>query len=305
MHGADLVTIGKHIMYRLCLRLLQGSKAWHRRHYRPDVHVVKGSRHVWFEEAGKTVQTRTLSSLTGEFSGRCNLLLSGPSVSNIRDPLKLAESDWMGVNGSPALFGSQIPRMRVYHVNDSAFIRGSTKNFLRYARHADYTIVDYRAMYEILRLAIDHLPDTELVVYDSWNLPHHLPVGKIQQLAAPPEHRGVFWSNDPELGLAPGGTVAYTAAQIAWHGGYESLYLYGLDLTNSGRFYREDDPQPQMLDKAFSTVIVPAFELMTRETEGRFSVYNCNPESRLPGDILPKITAEESFFHQALRNKPI
>jgi hypothetical protein len=185
--------------------------------------------------------------------------------------------------------------MRIYHVNDSSYLRGSLDKFLRFAAHAEFTIMDFRAMYELLRLASDRMPDTRIVVYDSWNLPLRLPVGKIQQLASPPNHRGVYWSNDPQLGLAPGGTVAYTAAQIAWHAGYSSLYMYGLDLTNSGRFYHEEKPQPQMLEKAYSDVILPAFELMVRETAGRFEVFNCNPDSRLPAEIIPKLTAEASL----------
>lgn len=299
------MTTAKDLMYRLCLQVLHGREAWHRRHYRLGVHVVEGTGRVWFEEAGRIVEALTLPALSGQFSGRCNLLLSGPSVRNISKPRRLAEHDWIGVNGSPGLFGEQIPRMRIYHVNDAAFIRGSLENFLRYAAHADYTVVDYRAMYEILRLAIDDLPETTLVVYDSWNHPHRLPVGKIQQLAGPPQHRGVYWSHDPQLGLAPGGTVAYTAAQIAWHGGYRSLYMYGLDLTNSGRFYNEEKPQPQMLDKAFADVIVPAFELLVREAAGQLAVFNCNPTSRLPEKVLPKLDAETSLSAAAKSTEDI
>jgi KDO transferase-3 len=291
------MTRAKDLLHRACLRLLYGRDAWHRRHYRPGVHVVEGSERTWFEEAGRTVETLALPALSGRFSGRCNLLLSGPSVRAIPGPQRLAEHDWIGVNGSPALFDEAIPRMRIYHVNDSAFIRGSLERFLRYAAHAEYTIVDFRAMYEILRLAADRLPSTTLVVYDSWNLPHRLPIGKIQALAQPPRHRGVYWSDDPRLGIAPGGTVAYTAAQIAWHAGYDALYLYGLDLTDTGRFYHEDKPQPQMLDKSFDDVIVPAFELLMRQTSGRLAVYNCNPASRLPGEVVPQLEPGASFDH--------
>jgi len=285
----------KDTAHRLCLRVLHGRESWHRRHYRPSVYVVEGGNNVWFEEFGKTFETLTLAALNGRFDGRCNLLLSGPSVQSIQRPERLAAHDWIGVNGSPGLYGERIPPMRIYHVNDSSYLRGSLDKFLRFAANAEFTIMDFRAMYELLRLASDRMPDTKIVVYDSWNLPLRLPVGKIQQLAKPASHRGVYWSNDPQLGLAPGGTVAYTAAQIAWHSGYRSLYMYGLDLTNTGRFYHEDSPQPQMLDKAYSDVILPAFELMARETAGRFEVFNCNPDSRLPGETIPKLSSEASL----------
>lgn len=292
------MTTARDLLYRICLRVVHGRPSWHRRHYRPGVQVVEGAERIWFEEAGQVVETLALPALSGRFSGRCNLLLSGPSVRGIAEPRRIAEHDWIGVNGSPALFDADIPRMRIYHVNDSGFVRGSLERFLRFAAHAEYTVVDFRVMYEILRLAADRLPATRIVVYDGWNLPHRLPLGKIQALARPPVHRGVYWSEDPRLGIAPGGTVAYTAAQIAWHGGYDSLYLYGLDLTNTGRFYREDTPQPQMLDKAYADVIVPAFELLVQQTAGRLAVYNCNPASRLPSDILPQLDPAASFDHE-------
>lgn len=114
-------------------------------------------------------------------------------------------------------------------------------------------------------------------------------------MASPPQHKGVYLSNDLCLGLAVGGTVAYTAAQIAWMGGYSSLYIYGLDLSQ-GRAYSEKNPQPQMLDKAFEKAIVPGFELLVREAVGPdFQVFNCNPDSRLPASILPQVAAKETL----------
>jgi hypothetical protein len=292
------------IVHRICLRLLHGRDAWHQRHFRPEVQVVQSSDRLWFEEAGAVVEAYPLTVLNGRFSGRCNLLLSGPSVRQIRQPERLAACDWVGVNGSPSLFGEHVPEMRVYHVNDTSFIRGNLDKFLRFAERAEFTVIDYRAMFALLRLARGRMPATRLVVYDAWNLPFRNPLGKIEQLAQPPAHRNVHWSPDLHLGLAPGGTVAYTAAQLAWHGGYRSLYIFGLDLSNSGRFYHEDKPQPQMLDKAYADVIVPAFELMSRETKGKMRVLNCNPQSRLPGDIIEKIDAEAALAQAPPREQP-
>ncbi len=283
--------------HRLYLKVTGGRSVWHQRFYRPGVHVVEASERMWFEEDGLVVEARPLSALGGAFSGRANLVLSGPSVKEIDSPGRLAaQHDLIGVNGSPALFGDERPRMRIYHVNDSSFIRGSLGRFLEYASDAEYTVIDFRGMYELLRIARDRMPATELLVYDSWAYPHRLPLGCIQRLVNPPEHRGVYLSPDLRLGLAVGGTVAYTAAQIAWLGGYDSLYLYGLDLTNSGRFYKESTPHPQMLDKAFENVIQPGFELLVREAVGAgFEVINCNPASRLPATILPQCEANETL----------
>jgi hypothetical protein len=282
---------------------MKGRDGWHQRYYRPSVNVIQGTDRIWFEESGLEVEAYPLSVLKGAFQGRCNLLLSGPSVRGIEAKSRLAENDWIGVNGSPALFGDAVPRMKIYHVNDATFIRSSLSRFLAYANQAEYTVIDYRAMYGLLQDAAAQMPKTKLVIYDSWAYPHLLPLGKIQALARPPEYKGVYLSTDIRLGLAVGGTVAYTAAQIAWHGGYDSLYIYGLDLTSAGRFYKESSPQPQMLDKAFDRVIMPAFELLVRETAPScFRIFNCNPNSRLPSSIIPQLDLNESLTHQAEQN---
>lgn len=287
------------ILHRSYLRFALGSGHWHRRCYRPEVNVVESENRIWFEEGNAVLEAYPARLLKGAFSGRCNLLLSGPSVKQIRNSDQLSCPQWIGVNGSPALFGENIPQMALYHVNDRQFIRSNLKRFLKYSASADYTLIDYRGAYELLRLAPNRLEkQIKLVIFDCWAWPHRLPIGMIEKLARPPQRGDVFLSTDLTLGLAQGGTVAYTAAQAAWLGGYQSLYIYGLDLTNSGRFYKEDCPQPQMLDKAYERAIQPAFELLVKESmKDGFNLVNCNPQSRLPASIIPKIDPDESFKH--------
>lgn len=288
--------------HRLALRILGDSSVWHQRYYRPSVYMAEGEDEIWIEENGRSFQCIPLSVLKGKFVGRCNLLLSGPSVKKIAQPECIADNDWIGVNGSPALLADKdnlLESMRIYHVNDSTYLNGSLDDFLCYASAAEYTIIDYRGLYELLRLAPENMPTTKLVVYDSWSYPLHLPKGKIQQLVKPPTHRDyphVCISSDFRLGLSVAGTVAFTASQIAWHGGYSEFYIYGLDLTNNGRFYSEKNAQSQMLDKAYSETILPGFELLAQETsKENFRMYNCNPSSRLPNDVISHIDPGKSF----------
>lgn len=285
-----------HWKHRLCLKLFGGRELWHQRKFSPDIQVIEGQNDLWFQYDGKIIKTLPLAALQGKFKGRCNLLLSGPSVKKIKDPHALTRCDWIGVNGSPKLLGDNLSNLRIYHVNDSQYVRSSLESFLNYAAAAEYTIIDYRGMYSLLHLAIDRLPDTKWVVYDSWAYPLRLPLGKIQEIVSPPEHRGIYLSPDLRLGLPTAGTVAYSAAQIAWHGGYDSLYIYGLDLSNSGRFYSEDKANPQMLDDAFERAILPGFELLARETSKTgFQIFNCNPDSKLPATVLPHLDTETSL----------
>ena len=82
------------------LKLFGGRAVWHQRYYRPEVRVVQGSRHTWFEENGRKFKVLNLQALGGLFEGRANLLLSGPSVKAIEQPERLAAADLIGVNGT-------------------------------------------------------------------------------------------------------------------------------------------------------------------------------------------------------------
>jgi hypothetical protein len=281
-------------LYRVFLRLAGGRANWHRRFYRPGVAVVSGGDTIWFEEDGFRLEAIPLSKLVGSSSGRCNVWLSGPSVKAIQHPSKVAQHDWMGVNGSPGMFGQALPRMRFYHVNDTSYIQANRDDFFRYAAMAEFTIVDYRAVFELLAYRDSRLSDINLVVYDSWAYPLQNGLGEIEALANPPRLDAAFLSKDAHLGLPTGGTVAYTGAQILALAGYQQIFFYGLDLSNSGRSYAEKSAQPQMLDKALQRIIIPSFRLFKREWP-ELACFNCNPESMLPEEVMHRMDADRSL----------
>jgi hypothetical protein len=282
--------------YRLYLRSCYGKKAWHRRFYRPSVTTVQGGEKVWFEEDEKVMEGVNAAALTGRFHGRCNVLLSGPSVKKIADPRRLLNSPLLAVNGSPGIFGEDLPEFFVYHVNDTGYIRNNLENFCRYAVKAEWTVIDFRAAYLLLKLGVSNLSGTRFVIFDNWGWPYQNSLGEIQRIANPPRLGEVYCSTDLGLGLANGGTVAYTAAQLLWHWGFQNIYFYGLDLTSGGRAYVEKKAQPQHVDKVYQRIIEPAFRLLRRETETcGVSFYNCNPESRLPAEVMELKEMEASL----------
>ncbi|WP_269526183.1 hypothetical protein [Coraliomargarita parva] len=283
--------------HRMYLRLFRGKAYWHQRFYPPDIQVVQSSGRVWFERQGTVLlEAYPVEYLQGKFKGRCNILLAGPSARTIEDTSLLSRHALMCVSGSPQILGEPLPRMTFYHVNDATYLRDRLDNFLEYAAHAEWTIIDYRIAFEMLRLAPDCLPDTKFVVFDNWAYPLYLPLGAIQRVAAPPRNGQVYCSTDLRMGLATGGTVAYTGGQLAWHFGFDSAYYYGLDLTNTGHAYNDPNPRRQALDKAYTDVIEPAFELLARESSKTgFKLYNCNPNSRLPDRVMPYLDTNDSL----------
>jgi hypothetical protein len=284
--------------HRTCLRIAGGKPRWHQRFYRPSVNVVRSATKLVFEEDGFVFEAYPLEVLHQQFSGRLNILLAGPSAKALEDKSLLLKHPLMCVSGSPQLLGEETPPIAIYHVNDATFIRDRLELFLKFSNAAEWTVIDYRVMFELLKVAPERLSrKTKFVVFDNWAYPLHLPLGEIQKLMQPPENLGIYCSNDLSLGLATAGTVAYTGGQVAWLSGFESAYYYGMDLTNSGHAYDDKNPRIQALDKAYEDFILPGFTLLAREAEATgFKFYNCNPESRLPNAIFQHLNTQASLM---------
>ncbi|MCO7593674.1 MULTISPECIES: lipopolysaccharide biosynthesis protein [Pseudomonas] len=108
--------------------------------------------------------------------------------------------------------------------------------------------------------------------------------------------RSLGFSKDLQQGFFDARTVAYVALQIAYHVGFTQVFLVGVDLQQSaGRFYEQEgsDKSPCGLDQHFQGRILPSFELTARQVVGdRFRIYNLSATSRIPDDVIPKITLD-------------
>ena len=97
-------------------------------------------------------------------------------------------------------------------------------------------------------------------------------------------------------GYFSGRTIPYAGIQLAYHLGFSRVFLVGVDLDSSrGRFYEQgSDAVPSRLDSDYFDYILPCFELMARRVLGTdFRVYNLSLDSRLPADLIPKITFDQ------------
>ncbi|WP_261793030.1 lipopolysaccharide biosynthesis protein [Pseudomonas chlororaphis] len=109
--------------------------------------------------------------------------------------------------------------------------------------------------------------------------------------------RTIGFSKDLEQGFFDARTVAYLALQLAYHAGFSSAILVGVDLTPAmGRFYETADTfkSPCGLDEHLQSRILPSLQLMSDKVMGTdFSVYNLSPTSRIPASIIPGISLDE------------
>lgn len=110
--------------------------------------------------------------------------------------------------------------------------------------------------------------------------------------------RTIGFSKDLSEGYFDARTVAYIALQIAYHAGFDQVFLVGVDLNQAGgRFYEQAGRaiSPCGLDGHYERRILPSLELMSaRVMDDRFAVYNLSQDSRIPESVIPKVTADEA-----------
>ena len=109
----------------------------------------------------------------------------------------------------------------------------------------------------------------------------------------------VGFSKDLEKGRFLSLTVVHPALQLAYYLGSRRVFILGMDLSSPPegpiRFYeKRADARPSRIEQDLDTRIIPSFE-MVREVNRheRFEVYNVCPTSKLPEQVLPRISMEQ------------
>lgn len=110
-------------------------------------------------------------------------------------------------------------------------------------------------------------------------------------------NRSLGFSKNLKRGFFDARTVAYLALQIAYHLGFNQVFLVGVDLDQSaGRFYEQPGTlvSPCNLDEHFHTRILPSFEIMSQHViDEDFQVYNLSQSSRIPDELVPRVTLDQ------------
>ena len=264
--------------WRVYLRLFQSADQWHNRRFPPSFEAHIGEKHVELQYRGRNLTLRRAETLQTRFRGGCHLLLSGPSVGTIRDPVMLKHSFLIGVNGSPRIIEESGAGVDLYILDDPGFVRRRGREVLRHAERATHTLVNYGIAAELLAGGLE-LPNG--VIVDSVDAPF--------RRARPPAGAEVVFSRSFSAGLKSYGTVAYLALQAAYCLGFREVKIFGLDLTSGGRYYAERRPEPSRLQADFLDGILRPFRYVgAMVAASEWLVENCSPRSRLPSDVLPR-----------------
>lgn len=107
----------------------------------------------------------------------------------------------------------------------------------------------------------------------------------------------IGFSKDLSEGYFDARTVAYLALQVAYHAGFNKVFMVGVDLCpDTGRFYEtaQSNKSPCVLDEHMESRILPSFELMAEKViDADFSVYNLSSTSKLPSSLIPYKSIDE------------
>lgn len=274
----------------------------------PSYDAVSGCLMDGERELGRA---QNLNQLRGSFSGDLLLLASGPSVAAF--PLeRYGAMRSVMMNGSIALCDHVDSTPFLYVCDDPSFVRARPHLALQGLLSAEYVAMSLDCLGELEACSPGCLVGIKVVVLERVNRLERRPVVSDRRYA---------WSvrKDPEIecdfsllrrkpnrigfsrnlgkGYFGARTVPYAALQIAFHFGFQRVFLVGVDLDpTGGRFYEQGEQAlPTTLDVDYHDYILPSVRLLAERVvrPNRFEVFNLSPSDRLPADLVPRITAAE------------
>jgi KDO transferase-3 len=246
----------------------------------------------------------------GRYRGPVVLIASGPSVQQF--PMgKYRECPMIAMNGSIVRFIEEDIRPIFYLCDDRGVADrkgAAVAQGITFARHA---ALGEAALREVAKHSPQALLQGDLHLLQranrlsgkqtlsnrrfSWSVRNDPDYAVTWSLFHQKKNR-IGFSRNLMNGYFNGRTIAYAAIQLAYHLGFESVYLVGVDMNpEQGQFY---DPKgevvPSRLADDYEDYILPSFELMARKViNPAFRVFNLSASSRIPDALVPKVTCEQ------------
>lgn len=230
-----------------------------------------------------------------------SIVASGPSIQQLDRPERLFRVPAACVNGAVKLAKMHGVRVPYYSVTDLRFVRQQPELFALGVELADAVILRPTAIFAAMETTPGLLDRATVYLHDDLRFPFKRRRTPLARMALDPrflthQDAEVAYSTCPSSGTYPAGTVVYPTVQVLFGIGYRRLFMFGVDLSAGSRFYRETDASPSRLGDAYSSKILPGFELVRtycRQT-GK-TLVNCSWESRLPESVIPKLDGSEAL----------
>lgn len=268
----------KAFAYFLFLRFFGGRSNWHNRSFTPDLQATFDHEYVYLWNGSHRMKARWYSTLNNTMSGRCNIVLSGPSIKTIstEKKKKLGDVFSIWVNNSPILAEEIGLKPSLYLVSDHRMIARHIDNFMRFSRLSDSYVISYHVAEALLRRAS---PTGNSYIYENLRRPfRRARLNKGDEESFPATRNGI-WESD---------SVVIPAVRLAMFMGFKEIYIFGLDLNGALHFFPEKKLNPPFEGKNFRRIVAD-FRDVAREAERQgVKIINCSPNSRLGSDILEK-----------------
>lgn len=269
------------------------------------IELIDGQR--WLVGARLRTPLRSFSDCHGQLFGSVFILASGPSANDF-SLKKYSQYPIMAMNGSILRCSSEGVPPLFYLCDDASFAKDRPEIALLGLNLAKHVAMSLAVLEQLHKYDINCLAGRSIYLLERVNRFH----GK-QSLP----DRAYAWSirNDEELisgfsffrkkpnrigfslnmekGYFVARTIPYVGLQLAYHLGFEQVFIIGMDLQPKvGRFYESGDAAlPSTLDEDYVDYILPSFKFLSCKVSFPrvFDVYNLSISSRLPSNVVPKL----------------
>jgi KDO transferase-3 len=264
-----------------------------------------------FYLSNKTVPFESFEAVRNSCSGPVFIVASGPSTKVF--PLEqYGQYPMIALNGSICRFTSCGMAPDYYLCDDSSFVRNRLPLMLDAVEHAQHLMLSPRVIETLLGTVPDALAGRSVFRVeragrcDEAN--RQLSPRQFARAARTDDDiecnyswlrqkpNRIGFSRNLQKGYFNARTAPYAAIQLAYHLGFNQVFLVGLELSaNAGRFYEGGEAAvPSRLDGDFDEYILPSFQLLAeRVIKPQFQVYNLSAKSRLPERLIPKVPLDQ------------
>jgi len=260
-----------------------------------------------FYLSNKTVPFECFDACRNSCSGPVFILASGPSTKTF--PLEqYGQFPMMALNGSICRFAAAGMNPDYYLCDDSSFVRNRLPLMLQAVERARHLVLSPRVIETLLGTVPDALEGRSVFRFERAGRcderHRHLSPRQFSREVRSDEDiecnyswlrqkpNRIGFSRNLKKGYFNGRTIPYAAIQLAYHLGFNQVFLVGVDLrASAGRFYEDGSAAvPSRLDGDFDEYILPSFQLLAeRVIKPQFQVYNMSADSRLPDRLIPRL----------------
>ena len=232
------------------------------------------------------------------------ILATGPSINDL-DLSKIKGKTVMGLNGAIASCETHNIIPAFYAITDRDFFEHRMHLVEKAIQSGAHCFFSFNGLARICELAPQLLKNGKISLLETVNRQYNTPQMPSKELFQQcsldsdlelPDSNSpkVGWSHNLSKGVFTANTIAYIGCQIAAQLKAQNVFILGMDLGSNGSVHTRSyesgtNARPTTIDKDYEKNILPAFQLLsTLELTTKF--FNLSIKSRLPGNILPKLT---------------